>query len=257
MSTYSVYNIKIDNQLSFTPGPTAGYVLAIGADGVAYWVGNVSGVTGPTGSQGIQGIQGATGTNGANGATGADGTSFGYKASMLYPGSFFGTTLSATVSFASPYSDTLYTIAILGGDARQWSYSNKTANGFLLNSNSTSAISTVTLWSTMTHSLVTPTYTLSVTAIRSPASVSSGASSSLSNTTTGGSSPYTYLWGPSASINGAYTNSNAITIGLTQATLYSLLVTDAYGATGFGTCSVAITGADPDNTLLLHFDSLI
>ena len=37
MSTYSVYNIKIDNQLSFTPGATAGHVLAIGADGNTYW----------------------------------------------------------------------------------------------------------------------------------------------------------------------------------------------------------------------------
>ena len=33
MSTYSVYNIKVDNKLSFTPGATAGSVLSIDADG--------------------------------------------------------------------------------------------------------------------------------------------------------------------------------------------------------------------------------
>lgn len=36
--TYSVYNINIDNQLSFTPGPTAGNVLAIDANGSTSWV---------------------------------------------------------------------------------------------------------------------------------------------------------------------------------------------------------------------------
>jgi hypothetical protein len=38
MSTYSVYNIHIDNNLSFTPGPTAGSVLAIDENGSTSWV---------------------------------------------------------------------------------------------------------------------------------------------------------------------------------------------------------------------------
>ena len=37
MATYSVYKLKIDDSLYFTPGPTAGYVLAIAADGSTYW----------------------------------------------------------------------------------------------------------------------------------------------------------------------------------------------------------------------------
>jgi hypothetical protein len=37
MSTYSVYNIKIDNNLSFPSGVTAGYVLAINSNGSTYW----------------------------------------------------------------------------------------------------------------------------------------------------------------------------------------------------------------------------
>lgn len=36
--TYSVYNIKVDNQLSFTPGATAGYVLGINSDGSTSWI---------------------------------------------------------------------------------------------------------------------------------------------------------------------------------------------------------------------------
>jgi hypothetical protein len=78
MSTYSVYNIKIDNELSFTPGPTAGYVLGINADGTTDWVvggSGAQGATGPTGPQGEPGATGPAGTNGATGATGADGAS--------------------------------------------------------------------------------------------------------------------------------------------------------------------------------------
>ena len=35
--TYSVYSIKVDNSISFTPGPTAGYVLSINTDGSTFW----------------------------------------------------------------------------------------------------------------------------------------------------------------------------------------------------------------------------
>lgn len=37
MATYSVYNIHIEGELTFTPGPTAGSVLAIDSDGKTYW----------------------------------------------------------------------------------------------------------------------------------------------------------------------------------------------------------------------------
>jgi hypothetical protein len=73
MSTYSVYNIKIDNSLAFTPGPTAGWVLAINTDGSTYWTNAVSGSGGGTGATGPTGPAGANGTNGAAGATGATG----------------------------------------------------------------------------------------------------------------------------------------------------------------------------------------
>jgi hypothetical protein len=36
--TYSVYDIKVDNSLAFTPGPTAGSVLSINADGTTTFI---------------------------------------------------------------------------------------------------------------------------------------------------------------------------------------------------------------------------
>ena len=72
--TYSVYNIKVDNQLLFTPGPTAGYVLAINSDGTTYWSqggsGGGSGATGANGSSGTSGISGTSGTSGVDGSSG-------------------------------------------------------------------------------------------------------------------------------------------------------------------------------------------
>jgi hypothetical protein len=82
--TFSVYNIKVDNSLSFTPGPTAGYVLAIDANGSTYWAaaptgsggsGGASGTSGSSGSSGTSGLNGSSGTSGLNGSNGSSGTS--------------------------------------------------------------------------------------------------------------------------------------------------------------------------------------
>lgn len=42
MATYSVNNITIDNELHFSMGATAGYILAIDTEGVTYWTPPVS-----------------------------------------------------------------------------------------------------------------------------------------------------------------------------------------------------------------------
>lgn len=72
MSTYSVLNIKVDEGLYFTPGPTAGYVLTISTNGSTYWS---AGGLGPAGSTGATGSTGPIGPTGATGATGASATS--------------------------------------------------------------------------------------------------------------------------------------------------------------------------------------
>lgn len=66
MATYSVYNIHIDNNLSFTPGPTAGYVLAIDANGNTYWAAGGSGGGTGSGSSGSSGTSGTSGTSGVS-----------------------------------------------------------------------------------------------------------------------------------------------------------------------------------------------
>jgi hypothetical protein len=73
--TYSVYNIKVDNNLSFTPGATAGYVLAIDADGNTYWSAGGAGGSGTSGSSGTSGVSGSSGSSGSSGTSGLDGTS--------------------------------------------------------------------------------------------------------------------------------------------------------------------------------------
>ncbi len=68
MSTYSVYNIRIDNELSFTPGAATGSILAINTEGITYWTTQGSG---PIGATGATGADGSTGPAGATGATGS------------------------------------------------------------------------------------------------------------------------------------------------------------------------------------------
>lgn len=76
MSTYSVYNIKIDNELSFTPGAATGSVLAINTEGITYWGSPSTGPTGPTGAAGTNGTNGATGATGATGPAPTDSKTF-------------------------------------------------------------------------------------------------------------------------------------------------------------------------------------
>ena len=74
MATYSVNNIKIDNGLYFTPGPTAGNVLSINSDGSTTWISPQSG------SSGASGTSGSSGTSGVNGQNGQSSSLFLYKA---------------------------------------------------------------------------------------------------------------------------------------------------------------------------------
>src|ERR1017187_2453089 len=51
MSTASVYNINIGNDLTFTSGATAGHILTVGSDGKTFWV-PPSSITGGGGTGG-------------------------------------------------------------------------------------------------------------------------------------------------------------------------------------------------------------
>ncbi len=60
--------------------------------------------------------------------------------------SFGGTPLSASVTFATAFPNTSYSIAVTGEDARAWSIQSKTAAGFTVNSNSSVALIGDTYW---------------------------------------------------------------------------------------------------------------
>ena len=87
MSTFSTYNINIENNIQVIPGITTGYVLSANNDGSTGWVSPQSGATGNTG---------ATGPIGSTGATGNDGAT----------GSAYGLTFSSTTGYVTSWTNT-------------------------------------------------------------------------------------------------------------------------------------------------------
>src|SRR5574343_85674 len=113
MSTYSVYNIKVDNILQ-TQAATAGWILANDGNGITYWSDPGAGSMGPTGPQGVTGSQGATGNDGAIGATGSQGATgadgaIGATGPQGATGGY-GLSYSATTGYVASWTNT----AILG-----------------------------------------------------------------------------------------------------------------------------------------------
>jgi hypothetical protein len=68
------------------------------------------------------------------------------KAGSVTNTTFSGTPLTASVTFVSSFSDTNYAISITGEDSRAWVVQNKTANGFVINSVSNTAVTGTTYW---------------------------------------------------------------------------------------------------------------
>lgn len=59
---------------------------------------------------------------------------------------FSGSPRTYTVTFSSPYPSTNYSVVVTGGDARAWTIENLTVNGFTINTNSNTNLSTLTNW---------------------------------------------------------------------------------------------------------------
>lgn len=59
---------------------------------------------------------------------------------------FNGTPRTYTVTFSSPYPSTNYSVVITGGDARAWTTENLTVNGFTINTNSNTSLTSTTNW---------------------------------------------------------------------------------------------------------------
>jgi len=82
------------------------------------------------------------------GATGATGSSSDVKSGYLVSASFSGDPLTASVSFDTDYADSNYTPSVIGDDSRSWSISNRTSSGFVINSNSSTALTGNVYWTT-------------------------------------------------------------------------------------------------------------
>lgn len=61
--------------------------------------------------------------------------------------SFTGSPRKATVTFSSAFTDTSYGVVITGADLRSWTIESKTAGSFVINSNSSTALTGDTYWS--------------------------------------------------------------------------------------------------------------
>lgn len=68
------------------------------------------------------------------------------KSGTIMPGSFSGTPKTAAVVFDTPFLDTAYAICISGVDARMFTYSAKTAEGFTINANANGALTGEVSW---------------------------------------------------------------------------------------------------------------
>lgn len=69
-----------------------------------------------------------------------------YKSGTVSSGSFSGSPLKATVTFASPFGSTAYSITITGIDSRAWSYESKLAGSFVINANAAAALTGEVSW---------------------------------------------------------------------------------------------------------------
>jgi len=68
------------------------------------------------------------------------------KAGIIPAVSFTGSPKTATVTFATSFSSSGYTITLTGIDKRSWSYDSKTSSGFTINANANQALTNEVSW---------------------------------------------------------------------------------------------------------------
>lgn len=74
-----------------------------------------------------------------------------FKSGTIAAGSFTGIPRTATVTFATAMPNTNYSISVLGVNSRSWNFQSKTVNGFVINSNSITALSGEVTWQCISH----------------------------------------------------------------------------------------------------------
>lgn len=83
---------------------------------------------------------------GPPGPPGIDGISPNVKAGIVAAGSFIGSPRKYTVTFGTPFPSSDYVISVTAVDSRSWTYESKTANGFIINSNASAALTGEVSW---------------------------------------------------------------------------------------------------------------
>ena len=68
------------------------------------------------------------------------------KSGVVGAGLFAGNPKKATITFATAFPNEDYSISIVGGDNRSWSYESKTAGGFVINAGANQALTQPVLW---------------------------------------------------------------------------------------------------------------
>jgi hypothetical protein len=68
------------------------------------------------------------------------------KAGSGSAASFGGTPRTASITFESAFSNNIYTVVITGEDARSWTIQSKSTTGFIINSNSSVALTGPVYW---------------------------------------------------------------------------------------------------------------
>jgi len=85
-------------------------------------------------------------TGSLNVSNGITGSLQGLKAGSGSIASFGGSPLTASFTFTNPYANNNYAVTVTGEDARIWTIQSKTATGFTINSNSTTALTGPVYW---------------------------------------------------------------------------------------------------------------
>lgn len=73
------------------------------------------------------------------------------KSGEIPAASFTGTPRTFTLNFGTAFPTTNYSLIVLGGNVRTWSYQSKTTSSIIINSNANAALSQPVLWIAIDH----------------------------------------------------------------------------------------------------------
>jgi hypothetical protein len=73
------------------------------------------------------------------------------KSGVISAASFLGAPRKATVTFSAAFPNTNYSIMVLGGNARTWSFETKLVGSVVINANANAALSQDVLWIAIDH----------------------------------------------------------------------------------------------------------